>query len=110
MYQITADLRLIETGTVIGELRNLSPLILYKIVRHIANVRLRTFTDMAQTSNCDYIQTGLIGIFHVWDQSKRRQLYYFIDWSSHRQKQICHLSYGTEVLAAEAAEDRGTYF
>lgn len=113
VQQKIADFRvseLIEANKTLGELRSLNAHIVYKTVKDIGDLRLCTFADAVHSTNRNYRQTGLIIGLCVWDLSKQKQLLYFLDWGSHKEKRICHSSYGAEILATEAAEDRGNYY
>lgn len=94
----------------IGDLQNFNARLVYKTLEHIGDVRLCTFADAARPTSRDYKPTGLVIGLRVWNTQNRRQLFYILDRSSHKQKRFYHLSYGADIIATEAAEYRWNYF
>lgn len=100
---------LIGAKKMIGELRNLNTHIDCRTLEHASNVKLYTFADAAHPTNWDFGRTGLITKLRLWDESKRRKLFYLLYWGSQKQKRVFHRSYGAEIIAIETADDRKKY-
>lgn len=88
MQQRIANLKvadLIEANNMIGDLRNLIPRIAYKYIQRVTDVRLCNFADAAHPTDRDYGQTRLILGLCLWNDFDRKQWFYPIDWSLHKQ-------------------------
>ena len=72
------------------------------------SMEVATFSDASFNINerQTYGQTGyIVGIRFRGEEDAR--CYHLIDWSSNKQRRVCHSSYGAEILAAASADDRG---
>lgn len=54
-----------------------------------------------------YGQTGSLCGLRYHNAKRDSQQYHVVDWSSHKQRRVCHSAYGAEILACTTAEDRG---
>jgi len=79
-------------------------------------------SSIVETYVCSFIDTSFnISRTHNYGKSglltgqlirsnDRNVIYHIIDWSSSKQKRVCHSSYGVEVLTCSDADDRGYHF
>ena len=99
---------LMEANTMIREILKLNPMILFRRPESIEEAIICTFSDAAYniSSAKSYGQSGIFAGLSI-KTAGGLQVYHAIDWSSTKQRRICHSSYGAEIIACADGDDRG---
>ena len=100
-----------DANSMLKELQALDPTVTFRMPRNTpTNPTIVTFSDASYNvcKSQSYGQSGIITGLSV-DTASDGTLFYPLDWTSSRQKRVSHSSYGAEILACAAADDRGFF-
>lgn len=74
----------------------------------ITSALLVSFSDTEHGGKySDYGKTGGVTGIHVVQSGKDEEKFYGVNWTSRKQRRISHSSFGTEIIAAADANERG---
>ncbi len=106
LQQLTGNLKVEDLKTAnkaFGEIRQLSPKLLYRSVPANPSVMYVSFSDASQGKQ-SYGQTGYIS--GILFQTPTELVFHVLDWHSAKQTRISFSSIGAEILAAASSADR----
>lgn len=99
---------LLEGNEMLRELSALRAQVTFRRPGDIDSITVCTISDASHGGNDSvYGQTGIICGLRIVSRAPKEELFHPLVWSSHKQRRVSYSSFGAEILAAAAADDRG---
>lgn len=99
---------LVDANEMVGEILQLEPTITFLQPHSVKEATISSFSDASHPRDRDYGQSGILCGLRIQEtNSHQPDIFHMVDWSSHKQKRVSYSSYGAEILACAAADDRG---
>lgn len=97
-----------EANRMTLEILRLKPIIRFPNPRSVCDVKLISLSDASHGGGNEiYGRTGIICGMLAEDMGGEEHVFHVLTWSSHKQRRVSYSSFGSEILAAADADDRG---